>query len=177
MNNMASGHSTQMNNMTSGFDAHMNNSLSPTNVHMNNMISPTNAQMNNTLSSANGHINSMASGIDAHTGNMMSGGGSNAGNFAPLSQLSSLSSGSGQYDDMPATSMSYPTAYTASMPPFYNQQYSNHASQPTSVPPLYNQSFPNNVPPQGIHKLPLPNPSFVFQQNNSYGGTSMVTNG
>lgn len=177
MSNMASGHSTHMNNMTSGFNAHMNSSLSPTNVHMNNMISPTNAQMNNTLSPANSHVNSMTSDIDAHMGNLMGGDGANSGNFAPLSQLSSMSSGSGHYDDMPTTSMPYTTAYTTSMPPFYNQQYSNSASHTLSVPPLDNQSFSNNAPSQGIYTLPLPNPAYIFQQHNSYGSTGMVTNG
>jgi hypothetical protein len=72
--------------------------------------------------------------------------------------------------------MPYTTAYTTSMPRFYNQQYSNNASHPASMPPLYNQSFSNNVPSQGIHTLPLPNPPYGFQQHNSYGSTSMVTN-
>lgn len=182
MNNMVSGPSNPIHGMMSGFNSHMNSSSSSPNGHVNNMMPPSNSHMKNALSPINGHTNSMASGLDGHMGTMMSGDGGNAGNFAPLSQLSSLSSGSGLYDDMPTTcmpyttTMSYNTSYSTSTPSLYSQQYSNSVSHAPIMPPLYNLQHSNNTSSQGMHTLPLPNPGPVWHQNNCHSSGGMVFN-
>ncbi|KEF57551.1 uncharacterized protein A1O9_05469 [Exophiala aquamarina CBS 119918] len=188
MSSMVSGSSNTSHGMMSGFNSHTNSSSSPPNEPMSNMMSPSNAHMKNALSPGNCHSNHMVSGLDSHMGIMMSGHGGNAGNFAPLSQLSSLSSGSGLYDDMPTTSMPYTNSmpytitmpynatHSNSMPPLYSQQHTNSVSHAPSVPPLYNQQYSNTASSQGMHTLPLPNPGPIWHQNSCHGSSGMVFN-
>lgn len=96
MASMPSGASTQSSSMEFGYSRSMNALEPPTSSNNSN-----NARMADLFSTTRNRI-----GRDD----------GNSGNFASQSQFSSFSSGSGQYDDMPTTSMSYAPSYTTSMP-------------------------------------------------------------
>lgn len=106
MANMPSGASTQSSSMEFGYSRSMNASEPP--------------------SSSNNSSNPRMADLFSTTRNRMGRDDGNSANFASQSQFSSFSSGSGQYDDMPTTSMSYPASYTTSMP--------NSAQYITSTP-------------------------------------------